>query len=89
MSKNKLRDEILNRLKGEKKTLPEMTSDLGKPAKAVKDTILALVSEGVVSQEDDRYFVTEGTATQPDLSELEWRVIRFLQSCSSIGGTHR
>ena len=83
MSEKELRKEIINRLKEAKKTVSEVVVEIGEDEEAIRDTILALTSVGELSQEGDRYFVSdEGTASQHDLSKLEWRVVRFLQSRS-------
>lgn len=80
MTGQELRHEVVNRLKQAKKTVEELATETGQPKKNVKQAILALQSEQILSAEGDRYFVIEEQpAPQSDLSDLEWRVVGFLQ----------
>jgi hypothetical protein len=90
MAQLELRKTILSRLKGQPKTLAQISARAKASKKAIKDTIMALVSEGAITQEADRYFVTPspptngngravGEAPRIELSEMEWQVIRFVK----------
>jgi len=92
MLQEQLRTEIVNRLKGQPKTLAEISAEAKASKKAIKDTIKILVSEGAILQNNDRYFVTEGDGdgdgSSPStgrvrLSETEWQVLEYVRSTAS------
>lgn len=74
MAKEKLRDEIVNRLTGEKHTLSEIAAAVKGPKKVIEDTIKILVSDGTIAEKDGCYFVSD------ELTETDWVVFGFVRS---------
>ena len=63
MQNEMMRKEVLNRLKERPKTLSEISVEAKVSEAAIKDTIMVMMSEGAVSQDQERYFVPSGNGS--------------------------